>query len=307
LTRFWDRVALRQEFPWTGPADAAFRFFDVICRGVPSFFQPDPLIAMFGVKADVGVARAAFYNVNPLMQTLTEMIDFGVLKEKHPRLTVGAVNVRSGEMRYFDSRDMDLTLDHVMASGALPPAFPAVTIDGESYWDGGIYSNTPLEAVFDDRPRRDSLIFAVNLWQPHGETPRSVWDVLGRQKDIQYSSRLKSHIERQDQIHRLRHIIRELGTRLSDDARADPIIREMVGYGCSTTMHLVGLLAPRLEGEDHTKDVDFSADGIRARRTKGHEDILRALERRPWECQVGPLQGVVVHEDGAHNFVVNHD
>ena len=113
-------------------------------------------------------------------------------------------------MRYFDSRDEPIGLDHIMASGALPPAFPAVRIDGEPYWDGGIYSNTPIEAVLDDKPRRDSVIFTVHMWNPEGPEPASLWEVMGRQKDIQYASRAKSHIARQKQIHHLRHIIREL-------------------------------------------------------------------------------------------------
>ena len=99
---------------------------------------------------------------------------------------------------------------HVMASGALPPAFPAVRIDGELYWDGGILSNTPTEAIFDDNPRRNSLIFAVHMWNPMGPEPETIWEVLHRQKDIQYSSRVASHIARQRQVHRLRHVISEL-------------------------------------------------------------------------------------------------
>ena len=93
-----------------------------------------------------------------------------MLAQGQTRLTVGAVAVRSGELKYFDSRDGPLRLDHVMASGALPPAFPAVRIDGEAYWDGGVYSNTPIEAVFDDNPRRSSVIFSVNVWQPTGRS-----------------------------------------------------------------------------------------------------------------------------------------
>src|ERR1041384_2640497 len=102
-------------------------------------------------------------------------------------------------MRYFDSRDGEITVDHVIASGALPPAFPAVRIEGELYWDGGILSNTPTEAIFDDQPRRNSLIFAVHLWNPTGPEPDTMWDVLHRHKDIQYSSRVASHISRQRQ------------------------------------------------------------------------------------------------------------
>ena len=97
-----------------------------------------------------------------------------------------------------------------MASGALPPAFPAVRIDGELYWDGGILSNTPVEAVFDDIPRRNSLVFAVHIWNPHGPEPETIWEVMNRQKDMQYSSRAASHITRQRQLHRLRHVIAEL-------------------------------------------------------------------------------------------------
>src|SRR5437667_273203 len=121
-----------------------------------------------------------------------------------PRLTVGAAHVRTSEMRYFDSRETAITAQHIMASGALPPAFPAVRIDGDLYWDGGILSNTPTEAIFDDNPRRDSLIFAVHMWNPMGPEPESVWEVLHRHKDIQYSSRVASHIARQRQIHKLR-------------------------------------------------------------------------------------------------------
>ena len=110
-------------------------------------------------------------------------------------------------MRYFDSRDGEIGVKHIMASGALPPAFPAVRIDGELYWDGGILSNTPTEAIFDDNPRKNSLIFAVHLWNPMGEEPGTIWEVLNRHKDIQYSSRVASHIARQRQLHHMRHVI----------------------------------------------------------------------------------------------------
>jgi NTE family protein len=215
---------------------------------------------------------------------------------KHTRLTVGAVSVRTGAMRYFDTRSLHLDVTHIMASGALPPAFPAIRIGDDAYWDGGIYSNTPIEAVLDDNPRRDSLIFSVNMWQPHGSEPKSIWQVLSRQKDIQYASRGKSHAARQEQMHRLRHIVSQLGPRLSDRERADPAIRELLSYGCETTMHLVRLLSPRLDREDHTKDIDFTRTGIRTRRRAGYEHAKRVLAKKPWEREIDPLQGVVVHE-----------
>jgi NTE family protein len=133
-------------------------------------------------------------------------------------------------MRYFDTREEPLGVDHVMASGALPPAFGAVRIDGEPYWDGGIYSNTPIEAVLDDKPRRDSLIFAVNVWHQKAEEPASIWEVMSRQKDIQYASRADSHILRQKQLHRLRHVIRELHKRVGPEHRNDPEVRELASW-----------------------------------------------------------------------------
>ena len=181
--------------------------------------MPNPL-AWLSAHAQLGVERAAYYSTAPLRDTLADLVDLDRIAGSHTRLTVGAVNVRNGEMRYFDSRDETVHLDHVLASGALPPAFPAVRIDGEPYWDGGIYSNTPIEAVLDDKPRHDSVIFTVHMWNPEGAEPETLWQVMGRQKDIQFASRARSHIARQKQIHHLRHIIRELAKKLPGKARA---------------------------------------------------------------------------------------
>jgi NTE family protein len=183
-----------------------------------------------------------------------------------------------------------------MASGALPPAFPAVRVDGEPYWDGGIYSNTPIEAVLDDKPRRDSLIFAVSMWQPSGPEPESIWQVMGRQKDIQYASRAESHIQRQQQIHHLRHVIRQLARKVPSRERSSDEYRELASWGCGTTMHVMRLQAPRLDGEDHTKDIDFTSAGVRARWQAGYADALRMIDRRPWTQAVDPMNGVVLHQ-----------
>jgi NTE family protein len=178
----------------------------------------------------------------------------------------------------------------------LPPAFPAIRIGDEYFWDGGILSNTPTEAIFDDNPRRNSLIFAVHMWNPTGEAPDTMWEVLHRQKDIQYSSRVASHIARQRQVHRLRHVISQLLKHIPEDERDSPDVRELAGFGCVTQMHVVRLLAPRLENEDHTKDIDFSASGIRKRWDAGYADTQRAIARAPWEGEFDPLEGVVLHQ-----------
>lgn len=297
LDDFWQHVeqqrTLAGPFDWLGMGNLLANMTTVM-RGIPAFFEPN-LLALRGAQAAVGVEQAAYYSTAPLRETLTALVDFDYLDTCKTRLTVGAVNACSGSMRYFDSRDGTIGLDHVMASGALPPAFPAVRIDGQPYWDGGIYSNTPIEAVLDDNPRRDSLIFAVNVWHQTGPEPESIWQVMGRQKDIQYASRADSHILRQKQIHRLRHVIRELQKQLPAAKRNDPEVQELASWGCGTTMHVAHLLAPRIDGEDHTKDIDFTSAGVHARRAAGYADTRRMIERAPWTEPVDPIEGVVEH------------
>ena len=300
LRAFWSRVEIAAaELDvlrlFTGLPNMAANC-GTIFNGIPAFFTPH-LPAWFGLHVPLGAEAAGYYTTAPLRETLSPLVDLAHIRARHTRLTVGAVNVRSGEMRYFDSRNEALTLDHVVASGALPPAFPAVRIDGDPYWDGGIYSNTPIEAVLDDNPRRDSVIFAVQMWNPEGPDPETLWQVMGRQKDIQYASRSRSHIARQKQIHHLRHVIRELAKKLPDDVRNSAEAKDLASWGCGTTMHVVRLIAPKLDGEDHTKDIDFTAAGIASRRQAGYTDTQRMLAAEPWHTPVDPVEGVVIHDD----------
>jgi NTE family protein len=298
LDEFWNRVVhgrfLGDTLPdWMG---AAVRNMLAVTTGVPSFFAPRSA-AFFSQHAPLGSEDAGYYSVEPLARTLTELVDFGMINSGPTRLTVGASNVRTSEMSYFDSRDMPLALQHILASGALPPAFPAVRIEGELYWDGGILSNTPVEAVFDDNPRRDSLVFAVHLWNPHGTEPETIFEVMKRQKDLQYSSRAATHIRRQRQLHKLRHVISEMTALLPDEVRRDNRVVELTSYGCPTRMHVVRLLAPALGYEDHAKDIDFSPGGIRQRREAGYRHTIETLEKAPWRMPVvDPSEGFILHE-----------
>ena len=297
LNDFWAHVEFPQSLAgpldWLGMGNALANMTTLV-RGIPAFFEPN-LAALRGSRANVGVEAASYYSTEPLRKTLNSLIDFSQLPRQQTRLTMGAVNVATGRMRYFDSRDEAIAVDHVMASGALPPAFPATRIDGQAYWDGGIFSNTPIEAVLDDKPRRDSLIFAVNVWHQAGPEPESIWQVMGRQKDIQFASRADSHIARQKQLHRLRHVIRELARELPADMQAQADVKALTAWGCSTTMHVAHLLAPRIDGEDHTKDIDFTASGVRARREAGYADTRSMIERAPWHALTDPLEGVIEH------------
>jgi NTE family protein len=293
-----DRLPRLRHLWWRFQREPQFQplqYFSTLVGGIPGFFSLR-MPAWGGWQARVGLDAASYYSTAPLHETLSSLIDLAVLNAAHPRLTVGAVNVTSGGLRYFDSRDGALGLEQVMASGALPPGFPAIRVDGEAYWDGGLYSNTPLEAVLDDNPRRDSVIFGVNVWQPTGHEPESIWQVMAREKDIRYASRDDSNIARQKQIHRLRHVIREFSKHVPAAERESDECRELASWGCGTTMHVVRLLAPALDGEDYMKDLDFSAAGIQFRCEAGLADARRMIERAPWHEPVDPMEGVIVHE-----------
>ena len=201
-------------------------------------------------------------------------------------------------MRYFDSRDMPLDVRHVMASGALPPAFPAVRIDGELYWDGGILSNTPVEVVFDDKPRRD----AAGLRRPHVAPARA-----RAGDDLAGDEPPEGHPVRQPrgQPHRAPEADPPAAARdraswrraCREEMRDDPRSRELASYGC---LHPHARGAPAgaraCDDEDHTKDIDFSADGIGARWQAGYDYVRRVIAREPWQCEVDALSGVLIHE-----------
>jgi NTE family protein len=300
LQEFWGRMTQRAAWDWLTlwpQLASGLSYWQALTSGISGFYRPNPS-AFFGPHVRLGAEKAGYYSTSELESTLNELVDFSLIRRNKPRLTVGAAQVRTSQMRYFDSIETEITAKHIMASGALPPAFPAVRIDGELYWDGGILSNTPAEAIFDDQPRKNSLVFAVHMWNPIGPEPETIWDVLHRQKNIQYSSRVTTHITRQAQIHRLRHIIKELAEYIPEELRTREDVRELTSYGCLTRMHFVRLLWPGHENEDHTKDVDFTSSGIKKRWQAGYDQTMRAIEQAPWRREIDPIEGVFLHEPG---------
>jgi NTE family protein len=296
LQAFWKSVeyafpaSSMATFPGGTQASRLLTMFN----GLPAFFKPNPL-ALMGNSWPMGAEDAGHYSTAPLRALLGELVDFDLINRHETRISVGAANVCTSQMHYFDSRAQEFRVEHVMASGALPPAFPAVRVEGELYWDGGILSNTPLEAIFDDNPRRNALVFSVHVWNPDGAEPATLGQVFNRQKDVQFASRSRSTIARQQQIHKLRHVIADLRRRLPEAERASPEVAELASYGCVTQMHVVTLVAPSLPDEDHTKDIDFSAGGIRARWEAGHTQTKAAIAQAPWEAPADPLEGVILH------------
>jgi NTE family protein len=301
MRELWERIErkpLWSDIPFGHMAGHAASYLMTIFGGIPGYFSPNRSVA-WGLNALVGVEHAAFYTIDDLRKTVSDVVDFERIKAGKPRLTVGAVNVRTGKMHYFDSRNVAITLDHVLASGAVPPGFPAVRIDGDPYWDGGLYSNTPVEVVFDDNPRHDSVVFSVQVFPIAGPEPESLWQVLSRQKDIQFASRADSQIPRQEHIHQLRHMVRELVRLMPEEQRETPEVKEMAGYGCGTYMHIVRINATPSANEDYLRDIDYTAEGIQRRWRSGYADTMRTLDRRPWESAIDPMVGVAVHDSDA--------
>ncbi len=290
LQEFWTYLANQWIEPWNQLAP--------LLMGVRGFYYPNPDLAR-GVEVKVGIERAALYYVEPLKRLLPGLVDFDLVNAGRPRFTLGLVTVCSGEMRYFDTKNGKIALEHVLGSSAIPPSFPAVRIDGEYYWDGGIYSNTPVEVVFDDDPRRSSVVFAVQIWHSHGPVPQSIAHVFMRQKDILFGSRTKSHIARQAQIHRMRHVVRELYTMLSEEQKDTPKAKELAAWGCGTQMHLVEINAAPIERESNARDFDFSQAAIDARWQAGYADTCRMIEQRPWENPIDPRVGVALYTSDA--------
>ena len=299
LREFWERIEQKPlwgEIPFGDVLGRSTAYIMSLFNGVSGYYSPNSALGWGGLNALVGVENAAFYTVADMRKTVGALVDFARITAAKTRFTVGAVNVRTGKMHYFDSRNTPITLDHVLASGALPPGFPAIRIDGDPYWDGGLYSNTPIEVVFDDNPRRDSVVFSVQIFPIAGPEPESVMQVLSRQVDIQYASRADSHIPRQEHIHQLRHMVRELVRMMPPELRQKPEVREMAAYGCGTFMHIVRINANPQRNDDLLREIDFSSRGIAERWQSGYADTKRILERRPWETPVDPMVGVAVYD-----------
>jgi NTE family protein len=313
LREFWERIATpalplarrtaawrRQWFsafaavePWRSLANANSAL-DALAFGQSGFFVPRPPAALWNAH---GPAAASIYSTDPLKRTLEELVDFDRINHRAaPHLAVGAVNVRSGNFVYFDNRTTTIRAEHVMASGALPPGFPAVEIDGEFYWDGGLVSNTPLEYVIDSEPRGDMLALQVDLWSARGEAPRNLAEVLERQKDIQYSSRTRHGTDRLAERQRLRAALRELAGTLPGKRLPARLARELepwLGQACLNVVHLIYRAKP---WEEQYKDYAFGAAAMHEHWTAGLADMRASLAHPDWFAAPPRDRGVVTHD-----------
>jgi NTE family protein len=229
--------------------------------GVPGFFTPRmppaPLWPHGSPQAQ------SYYDTAPLKKTLERLVDFDRINDLKVRLSVGAVSVTSGNFRYFDNfefRKMGKRIgpEHIMASGALPPGFPAVEIEGEHYWDGGIASNTPLDYVLDTEVDRDLLIFQVDLFSARGDLPMNLLEAAEREKDIRYSSRTRMNTDKNRQIHNARKAVRDLIKKLPEDLKHDPSVEYLAKAARENTVTVVHLIYRSKNYETNSKDYDFS-------------------------------------------------
>jgi NTE family protein len=295
LRAFWDRVTGSPLGNWVNPwlgdgkalasvGDTAHGFLDLISAfqalvaGVPGFFTPRvPPPWLFPPGSP---EATSFYDTSALEATLESLVDFDRINSKAMRFSVGAVNVRTGNFMYFDTASHTIGPKHIMASGALPPGFPAIEIDGEYYWDGGLVSNTPLQWVVHREPRQDMLAFQVDLWSSRGKFPRDLTEVGVRQKEIQFSSRTRASSDRLKQMQKIRAALTKLLRDVPENLRQTAEAKILGEFADLKVYNVVQLIYRSKQYEGDCKDYEFSrlskADHWRA----GHEDAVRALAHK---------------------------
>ncbi|HEV2545938.1 MAG TPA: patatin-like phospholipase family protein [Stellaceae bacterium] len=263
--------------------------------GQPGFFAPRPVMQWL-----LGVTPTSYYDTSGLKDTLERLVDFDRINAREIHFSVGAVNVRTGNFVYFDNAHTTIRPEHIMASGALPPGFPAVEIDGECYWDGGLVSNTPLQYVLEYIPRRSRLTFQVDLFPARGRQPTDLEEVGEREKDIRYSSRTRVITDLFRTMHDVRHNINSLWDQLSENLRNTPEAKFLYNFGCVTTMDVVELIYRPTEPQGYFKDYEFSRNTMRIRWAQGLSDAQTTLLAAPWLTPMPP-------EVGARTFDVLED
>lgn len=302
LQQFWENIShpdlvdLRQVPDATRRLATWFSTLDTFSRGVEGFFTPRPFNP-FAAGLPVPAEEASFYSTEALRDTLNAHVDFDYLNRGDGlRLTVNAVKVTHGTLVSFDSTKLKINAEHVIASGALPPGFAAVRIDGDLYWDGGLYSNTPLEVVLNDEPRQHTLCMMVDLWHADGPEPRTLEAVQTRQKDVTFASRSQRHIDAYIKQHQLRKIVRQAYARLPTSQLNADDRQQIAELGNDATIHVVRLAYSGRDWNMPSKDVNFSKGSIQWRWNQGYQDTLRGIELSR-SCQYEPSDnGVVVHE-----------
>jgi NTE family protein len=277
LRKFWEGITTSPSLNIMGGGldsllargDTARSFFNqmsaitALVSGASGFFQPRIPSPWFHPPGTV--EATSYYDTTPLKATLEALIDFDRINADHarPRLSLGAVNVRTGNMIYFDSPERIIKPEHVLASGALPPGFPAVEIEGEQYWDGGLVSNTPLQWIAMTQRPPDALVFQVDLWSARGEFPRNLAEVATRQKEIQYSSRTRAFTDHFKHINKLRNMLAMLLEELPEEMKQKEEVKFLSSAVERHAANIVQLIYRPKGYEGDSKDYEFSRRSMR--------------------------------------------
>ncbi len=280
LRAFWDKVTGRlPSFP-IPPNDQVREFLHewaagfVLATGVPGFFTPRPISPAFAVP---GTPEAlSFYDSAPLEKTLDELIDWDLLNDGPVRLSVGAVDVMSGNFHYFDTADARLDARHIMASGALPPGLPPIEIDGRLWWDGGLVSNTPLAHVLDHQAA-ELLVFQVDLFAAATDPPHTIMDVAAREKEIRFSSRTRQVTDQLMRQRKDREAVRKVLDKLPPALRDDPDVVALAAQSAEKPVNLVHLIYRANAWEGGSRDFEFSARTMREHWDAGHEAVSETM------------------------------
>jgi NTE family protein len=251
------------------------RAMGALLWGAPGFFQPRVPPPVFLPISSPG--NLSYYDVGPLKSLLGRLVDFDRLNGGETRLSVGATNVRTGNLTIFDSTDKKIGAEHIIASGSLPPGFPATEIDGEYFWDGGVVSNTPLQWVLDATPRLDTLAFQVDLWSARGDLPRDMIEVDTRLKDIRYSSRTRMGTDQFRKVQALRRAMAKLVSQLPDEVSHTPEAKLLAAEACTKVFNIIHLIYRAQVYEGASKDYEFSRRTMEEHWKSGYSDMKRTL------------------------------
>jgi NTE family protein len=304
LREFWTQVTSSAAWDWSNNPFVDFSRSDdtrhllnqisanlAAAFGSTGFFSARPLMPW--LQPGGTLEATSFYDTKSLRGTLERLVDFDRINAGLTRFSAGAVNVRTGNFAYFDSTTHTIKPEHIMASGALPPGFPAVEIEGEQYWDGGLVSNTPLQWVIESNPRRqDTLAFQVDLWSARGQPPRNMAEVATRQKEIQFSSRTRASTDQFKNVHRVQRALADLLRRLPADLGDNDDLELLKSVASDKVYNIVQLIYRAQNYEGPSKDYEFSRLSMQDHWRAGYHDALRTLRNPEVLTRPASLDGV---------------
>jgi NTE family protein len=300
LRIFWERITARKVWHYTPDGDIYRKARNLASSmmtstlGQPGFFKPhdlNPWLSPAGART-----ATSYYDTAPLRETLLELVDFDLINQAKIHFAVGAVNVLTGNFLYFDNKKEFIEPEHVMASGALPPALPMVKIGTDHFWDGGIVFNTPLQHLLDQDDRMNSLVFQVDLFSARGVLPRDIQEVLSRHKDIMYSSRTRHNTDIYKRMNNLKADLYKALLKIPEDRLSDQERQTRDRLAHLPGITILHLIYQQRAYEGDSKDYDFSGTSMREHWQSGLEDTRRTLKRKEWLAMPEDGKGIVVHD-----------